>query len=367
MTDAGGPGSHVLYQDVVAVGSSGLLKFSLFIGNRSDRFATPATLGFATPTLNQQARVDILRAGADPFSLAAADILLTIFRTQVGDPLVNGYFTVTADIGAFLAAHTGETVRLRFAETDNIAPFQLGVDNVRIEGVDGDGDGILDVNDNCPLVANANQLDTDGDGQGNACDLDDDNDGIPDVNDNCPLIANANQLDTDGDGQGNACDLDDDNDGVPDVYDCGPMENKNDKWLICHKGNTLCIAKSAVQAHLNHGDYLGTCGTPAVTQRTQSAEALLVPDQFTLAGYPNPFGKVTTLWYTVPVKARVTITVYDLMGREVGNVFSGDRTAGTFSVAYNATKLGSGVYYARMISSANGKEIIKTQKLIKAE
>src|SRR5262245_60276441 len=59
MTDALGPGSHVLYQDfVVPAGTTaGLLTFNLFVGNRANAFFTPATLDFATPTLNQQARV----------------------------------------------------------------------------------------------------------------------------------------------------------------------------------------------------------------------------------------------------------------------------------------------------------------------
>lgn len=46
---------------------------------------------------------------------------------------------------------------------------------------DGDADGILNTTDNCPSAANATQLNTDGDAQGDACDEDDDNDLIPDA------------------------------------------------------------------------------------------------------------------------------------------------------------------------------------------
>ena len=94
---------------------------------------------------------------------------------------------------------------------------------------DDDGDGDADGADNCPLVANADQLDTDGDGIGNVCDSDDDGDGDADGADNCPLVANADQLDTDGDGQGNACDNDDDNDGVADPSDNCPLIRNPDQ------------------------------------------------------------------------------------------------------------------------------------------
>ena len=57
-------------------------------------------------------------------------------------------------------------------------------------GADTDGDGIPNENDNCPNDVNTNQLNTDGDKQGDACDPDDDNDTVLDVNDNCPLNAN---------------------------------------------------------------------------------------------------------------------------------------------------------------------------------
>ena len=133
MTDAAGPGSHVLYQDFLVPNEGAVLTFSLFIGNRADRFVTPTTLDFSTPALNQRARVDILRGGTDPFSVAAGDIVLVLYQTQVGNPLVSGYNNFNFDLTALFGANVGQTLRLRFAETDNLAPFQFGVDNVSLE------------------------------------------------------------------------------------------------------------------------------------------------------------------------------------------------------------------------------------------
>ncbi len=82
---------------------------------------------------------------------------------------------------------------------------------------DADSDGVHNLADNCRDFANADQQNTDGDAQGDACDADDDNDGAADAADNCPTAANAEQTDTDGDGQGDACDADDDGDGASDA------------------------------------------------------------------------------------------------------------------------------------------------------
>jgi hypothetical protein len=64
---------------------------------------------------------------------------------------------------------------------------------------------------------------------------------------------------------------------------CG---NNNDKVMICHNNNTICIASSAVQAHLDHGDHLGACvaGTTARVEGQQSQMQV----ESRVAVYPNP-------------------------------------------------------------------------------
>ena len=62
-----------------------------------------------------------------------------------------------------------------------------------------------DAVDGCPRIWEAAQLDTDGDGLGDACDDDDDNDGLTDGEDNCPQVANPGQVDIDKNGQGDRC------------------------------------------------------------------------------------------------------------------------------------------------------------------
>ncbi len=134
MTDALGPGSHVLYQDflVPTPVSAAVLEFSLLINNGGDDFHTPSTLEFSGLDLNQQARVDVMLTSADPFSTAASDVLLNVYQTQPGDLLFSDYTTIQTDLTSLFQAYPGETLRLRFAEVDNVLFFNLGVDDVSL-------------------------------------------------------------------------------------------------------------------------------------------------------------------------------------------------------------------------------------------
>lgn len=129
---------------------------------------------------------------------------------------------------------------------------------------DRDGDGVPDLEDNCPMAVNSDQADADGDGVGDACD-------------NCPAAVNPDQIDTDGDLVGDACDAcpvdpsnDADGDGV-----CGEVDECANSILSttvtiadCDSGvanmrlENGCsmadeIAKAAAAAR-NHGDFVSS-------------------------------------------------------------------------------------------------------------
>ncbi|AXO79768.1 hypothetical protein DZC78_04995 [Olleya aquimaris] len=79
------------------------------------------------------------------------------------------------------------------------------------EGHDDDGDGVLELNDNCPDNFNPLQENDDDDSIGNVCD-------------NCPSTTNENQADQDNDGIGDVCDSDIDGDGILNGQDSCPYE-----------------------------------------------------------------------------------------------------------------------------------------------
>ncbi|MCJ7602413.1 MAG: thrombospondin type 3 repeat-containing protein [Desulfobulbaceae bacterium] len=119
---------------------------------------------------------------------------------------------------------------------------------------DTDNDGILNEEDNCPYIPNPDQIDTDLDTLGNACDDDNDNDGVLDIGDNCSLHANADQLDFDGDGFGDECDFDDDNDGINDGLD--QCLNTAYGEVINSDGCSINDICSCDNEWKNHGSYV---------------------------------------------------------------------------------------------------------------
>jgi hypothetical protein len=68
--------------------------------------------------------------------------------------------------------------------------------------------------------------------------------------------------------------------------------------------------------------------------------------------YPNPFNPTTEITYDLPSVSRVSLTVFDVLGREVATLVNGEQPAGSYRVPFNASRLSSGVYFYRLTADA---------------
>ena len=80
-----------------------------------------------------------------------------------------------------------------------------------------------------------------------------------------------------------------------------------------------------------------------------SASVLTVPTEYSLGqNYPNPFNVVTRIAFGLPEASRISVRVFDLSGREVSTLVSGELKAGHHSVVMNGEAMVSGVYIVKM-------------------
>ena len=86
-----------------------------------------------------------------------------------------------------------------------------------------------------------------------------------------------------------------------------------------------------------------------------------IPNRFHLdQNYPNPFNPSTTIRYGVPNSCHVTLTIYDLLGKEAATLVRATRTAGEYSVVWDGQGFATGIYLIRMTA----ENYIVTKKLI---
>ncbi len=71
-----------------------------------------------------------------------------------------------------------------------------------------------------------------------------------------------------------------------------------------------------------------------------------IPNEYRLAqNYPNPFNPTTNFIFALPKAGNVDLRVYDVLGREVETIVSEFKSAGSYTVEFNASNLTSGVYF----------------------
>jgi uncharacterized protein YdgA (DUF945 family) len=106
------------------------------------------------------------------------------------------------------------------------------------------------------------------------------------------------------------------------------------------------------------------------TPASITASGSVVPEeptalQFKITTAPNPFINSTILKYELPFDSKVSIKVFDMMGKEVATLVNGEKKAGTYTVSFDAARLSKGIYYYKLSAFTKEKEFIHSGKLLK--
>jgi len=90
----------------------------------------------------------------------------------------------------------------------------------------------------------------------------------------------------------------------------------------------------------------------------------VIPGSFNLKqNYPNPFNPSTRIDFSLSKSGYVKLSVYDVLGREVENLYKGILNSGEHSINFDASRLTSGVYFYRL--DFDGKSITKKMLISK--
>jgi predicted phosphodiesterase len=132
--------------------------------------------------------------------------------------------------------------------------------------------------------------------------------------------------------------------------------SRMDVKFICDQPNLFTLS------HV--WDSLTIIKAPKVT--SVDGNRTIVPDDFSIANYPNPFNPSTKISYDLPQRASVQLLIYDLLGRIVGTLVDGEKEKGIHTVDWSAKderghNLVSGVYIAQL---RTGKFIKNTKMLL---
>lgn len=95
------------------------------------------------------------------------------------------------------------------------------------------------------------------------------------------------------------------------------------------------------------------------TEATAVDKSPSVPG-YSFSVYPNPFNPSTTISYSLPLPARVSITIYNVRGEEVRQLINGYELSGSHTVTWSPRNVSSGVYFCRI--TAGGR--VATVKML---
>ena len=126
-------------------------------------------------------------------------------------------------------------------------------------------------------------------------------------------------------------------------------------YLYFEEGNTDSARVIAEMMESQYPDHELTKSAKMMfgvtTLKKETEETSIIPKEYKLyQNYPNPFNPETVIRYQLPVKSKVTLGIYDILGREVVKLVDEEQEAGSHKVKFNSCRLASGVFIYRIIT-----------------
>lgn len=95
------------------------------------------------------------------------------------------------------------------------------------------------------------------------------------------------------------------------------------------------------------------------------AVTVIAPNEFKLSqNYPNPSNPKCKIEYEIPFESKVSIKVYDILGKEVYDLVNENKAADFYTVEFDGSNLASGLYFYRIIANGGGKNFSRTLKMV---
>ncbi len=146
------------------------------------------------------------------------------------------------------------------------------------------------------------------------------------------------------------------------TLDSATIFNKDPMFTDAGNGD-LTVMNYELYSLASNGGLLGDLRwfDPTVSAVIDQSTVSDVPSDFSLSqNYPNPFNPVTTIRYSLDKTSDVSLEVYNIAGKLVETLYTGNKSAGEYSVTWDASQLASGVYFYKLVSGTN----IQTRKMM---
>jgi gluconolactonase len=162
-------------------------------------------------------------------------------------------------------------------------------------------------------------------------------------------------------------------DAMGNVFCSGPLG----VWVFAPNGTVLdTILVPGQTTNCNWGDadrktlYI-TSGNSVYRIRLTTTDVRkhgsVIPETFELySNYPNPFNPTTTIRYTVPVRSKITLEVYNALGQKVAALKGGELEPGSYNTVWHADAA-TGIYFCRITASSLDSpswEDVRTGKML---